>query len=56
MESPCINICELDPTAKRCLGRGRSLAEIAAWPSLTDAERRRIVAALEECAVVSCAR
>jgi uncharacterized protein len=45
--SPCIGLCELDGKTQRCVGCGRTIDEIAAWSSLTDAERREIVARLE---------
>jgi len=45
MESPCINICALRAD-DICAGCWRSLDEIAAWSSLTEAERRRIMADL----------
>lgn len=40
--SPCRNIC----VVKRglCTGCGRTLDEIAAWPTAADPERRAIVA------------
>ena len=46
METPCINICLLDDASGTCLGCGRTLAEIAAWATMNDAERRAIMAAL----------
>jgi predicted Fe-S protein YdhL (DUF1289 family) len=30
-----------------CIGCGRTIAEIASWPSLSDAERKAIVQRLE---------
>ncbi len=39
--SPCTGICRLDDD-KVCSGCGRLLAEIAAWSSASDAERREI--------------
>ena len=39
--SPCTGICRLDDD-KVCTGCGRLLAEIAAWSSATEAERREI--------------
>jgi uncharacterized protein len=39
--SPCTGICRLDED-KVCSGCGRLLAEIAAWSSASDAERREI--------------
>jgi len=46
VESPCINVCTLD-AQKVCIGCGRTIAEIAAWPSLSAEERRAIVARLQ---------
>lgn len=46
MESPCVKICTYEPGAGLCLGCGRTLAEIAGWASMRDAERRRIMAEL----------
>jgi len=45
--SPCISICKLDPATQICIGCGRTIAEIAAWPSLSEAERAAIVRRLE---------
>ena len=46
MESPCVKICSVDPTTKRCTGCLRTLEEIARWSSMTDAQRKRIMAEL----------
>lgn len=46
MTSPCIKLCVLDRARGLCAGCGRTLAEIGAWTSLTDDERRAIMAAL----------
>ncbi len=46
IETPCIRICVVHPTARLCVGCGRSLDEIANWIVLTDDERRRIMAQL----------
>lgn len=46
LETPCINICLLDDASRTCVGCGRTLAEIAAWATMSDAERRAIMAAL----------
>lgn len=45
--SPCISVCRLDPVTKVCVGCGRTIAEIAAWPNLPDAERQAILHRLE---------
>ena len=41
--SPCIGVCQLDPGTGLCAGCLRTVAEIAAWPDATDAERLAIV-------------
>jgi predicted Fe-S protein YdhL (DUF1289 family) len=48
MESPCIKICTYDPESGLCRGCARTLAEIGAWFSMTDAERRAVMDALPE--------
>ena len=45
--SPCIGVCRLDPATQVCVGCGRTIAEIAAWPTLSAEERRAIVARLQ---------
>jgi predicted Fe-S protein YdhL (DUF1289 family) len=44
--TPCINVCVLDPRTGLCRGCGRSADEIAAWASMSEAERKRIMAEL----------
>ncbi len=48
MESPCIKVCTYDPGAGLCLGCGRTLEEIGAWFSMSDAERRAVMDKLPE--------
>jgi len=48
MESPCIKICTYDPESGLCRGCGRTLEEIGAWFSMTDQERRAVMAELQE--------
>lgn len=48
MDSPCINICMVDPQSGLCLGCGRTLEEIACWASISDLERERIMKVLPE--------
>jgi uncharacterized protein len=48
IETPCVNICDIDRESGLCCGCGRSLAEIAAWSSMSDAERRHIMALLPQ--------
>ncbi len=44
--SPCTRVCTMDPVSDLCIGCGRTLAEIARWGTMPDAERQRIMAAL----------
>ena len=44
--SPCVQVCAIDGASGLCLGCHRTLAEIAGWTRLTDAERAAITAAL----------
>jgi len=46
IKSPCNKVCVVDPVSARCIGCGRTLAEIAGWTTFTPAERRRIMADL----------
>ena len=46
MVSPCIKLCAVDATVGRCIGCGRSLAEIGGWLGLSPAERLAIMAEL----------
>lgn len=43
MNSPCIDVCTMDPVTGLCAGCGRTLQEIASWSSISDAERERIM-------------
>jgi len=46
LETPCVNICVLDPEAGLCLACGRSIHKIAGWAAMSDGERRAIMAEL----------
>lgn len=46
ISSPCVKLCQLDPVTRLCLGCGRSLDQIGRWSSLSEAERRAIIARL----------
>ena len=41
---PCIMVCAMERTSGWCVGCGRTGAEIAAWPRLSDEERQRLMA------------
>ena len=40
--SPCINVCRMDAATGWCVGCQRTLQEIAAWSSLSDADKRAV--------------
>jgi predicted Fe-S protein YdhL (DUF1289 family) len=46
IETPCINVCTLDPRSGLCIGCGRTVDEIARWGSMSAADRTRIMAEL----------
>ncbi|MGA8321763.1 MAG: DUF1289 domain-containing protein [Xanthobacteraceae bacterium] len=46
ISSPCNRICVVHPTARMCIGCGRSLDEIARWIALSETERSAIIAQL----------
>lgn len=46
MESPCINICTLDPLDGLCTGCHRSIEEIMSWTRYTAGKRGSIMADL----------
>jgi predicted Fe-S protein YdhL (DUF1289 family) len=46
--SPCNKVCTIDPRSGLCHGCGRTLHEIAQWASLSESERRRIMAELPQ--------
>lgn len=46
VSSPCRRLCALDATRGVCVGCGRTLAEIAAWATLSEPERQTIMAGL----------
>ncbi len=46
MQTPCIHVCSIDPATGFCMGCGRTIEEIGAWMSYSDAERTRLMALL----------
>jgi len=41
-QSPCVDVCRLDPRTGWCLGCGRTAAEIGAWVKLSPFRRKRL--------------
>ena len=48
ISTPCIKICVVDPVSALCLGCGRSIAEIAAWGDMSEAQRVAVMAGLDD--------
>jgi uncharacterized protein len=46
IETPCINVCVVDPASRLCRGCGRTLDEIGRWSVMTAAERRQVMTEL----------
>jgi predicted Fe-S protein YdhL (DUF1289 family) len=45
--SPCINVCRMDEHTGWCLGCFRTIEEIAVWSGASDAQRLRVLLAVE---------
>lgn len=45
--SPCTGVCRIENASGHCLGCKRTMAEIVAWPSLSDQEKRVVLAKLK---------
>jgi predicted Fe-S protein YdhL (DUF1289 family) len=46
LSSPCIDVCTMDAKTGLCIGCARTIAEIAGWSAMSEAERRSIMAGL----------
>jgi predicted Fe-S protein YdhL (DUF1289 family) len=46
VDSPCVNVCRMDPVSGYCEGCRRSLEEIACWSAYSAAEKRAVLAQL----------
>ena len=44
--SPCTNVCRIERRSGWCEGCRRTVAEIMAWPTASEAEQRAILAEL----------
>ncbi|AWQ49357.1 MAG: DUF1289 domain-containing protein [Serratia marcescens] len=47
VRSPCVSLCRIDDETELCRGCRRTRAEIAAWLTASDAEKRAIWRRLE---------
>ena len=43
VQSPCVEICQLDPVSGMCLGCFRTMDEIASWIDLTNIEKQNVL-------------
>lgn len=48
METPCINVCVIDPASGLCIGCGRNSSEIGSWLAMPAGQRRDIMLSLPE--------
>jgi hypothetical protein len=46
--SPCTRVCVIDPVSKLCRGCLRTIDEITDWSGKSPAEKRAVLAVLEE--------
>lgn len=46
ISTPCTKVCAVDGRTNLCVGCGRTLREIAAWPNYDEPRRRAIMAEL----------
>lgn len=46
IETPCVQICQIDEASGLCRGCGRTRGEIARWSAFTSEERRKLMAEL----------
>lgn len=45
--SPCVQVCQLDPVSKLCLGCYRSIEEISDWLELSMEQKQAVLARVE---------
>jgi uncharacterized protein len=48
ISTPCVQVCVVDPLSTTCIGCGRTTAEIAAWPAMSEPERLAVMATLDQ--------
>ena len=46
VDSPCVEVCRMDPARDVCAGCWRTLDEIARWRDMSDAEKRSVLAVI----------
>ena len=48
LPSPCVSVCQMDPSDGVCLGCYRTRAEIASWRSMDDVDQLQLLDILSE--------
>ena len=48
IESPCVDICQLNPTSGVCLGCFRTMDEISVWVAMPDDDKREVLRLAKE--------
>ena len=48
VDSPCINICQIDETNSFCIGCSRTIKEISEWSTYNDKQKKKILNLLLE--------
>ena len=43
INSPCVNVCRIDPKNNICSGCGRSIKEISNWINMNDKEKEQLL-------------
>jgi predicted Fe-S protein YdhL (DUF1289 family) len=46
--TPCTGICRINPATSLCEGCARTIGEITAWASMSEAQRLRVMEQLEQ--------
>ncbi len=47
IQSPCVQLCVIEPDSGFCMGCGRTRDEIASWISLSPAQREAVTGQLD---------
>ena len=48
LPSPCVSVCQINPSDGVCLGCYRTRGEIASWPSMDEADQQKLLDILSE--------
>lgn len=48
VDSPCVEVCRMDPAKDVCAGCWRTLDEISRWRDMSDPERTSVIEAIAQ--------